>query len=81
MGFVFNLEGWIFNNIGHINEVLTQGGHVYGLTKKIFSINYQLINQDFNSQRILEAIYPRKVLVQSINYEQFFVLFMKITIF
>ena len=51
MGFVFNLEGWIFNNIGHINEVLTQGGYVYGLNKKI--LNKLSINKSrLNSQRI-----------------------------
>jgi len=61
MGFVFNLEGWIFNNIGHINEILTQGGYVYGLNKNI--LNKLSTNKSrINSQRIWKLYILEKYL-------------------
>jgi len=61
MGFVFNLEGWIFKNISHIDEVLTQGGYVYSMNKNIvkkLSINKSRIN----AQRIWKLYILEKYL-------------------
>ena len=61
MGFVFNLEGWIFNNIEHLNEVLAQGGYVYGMNKNI--LNKLSINRSrINSQRIWKLYILEKYL-------------------
>ena len=51
MGFSFDIENWVFENLGHINETLLSGNVILGMNKNILN-NLSIRKSRINAHRI-----------------------------
>jgi len=51
MGFSFDIENWVFDNLGHINETLLSGNVILGMNKNILN-NLSIRKSRINAHRI-----------------------------